>query len=368
MSLYILTVGVNALLIVVICLNRSLHEPISLHKPMYIFLCSLLLNELYGSAGLFPFLLIQILSDIHTVSAPFCYLQIFCLYTYVNVQFYNLAVMSYDRYLAICCPLQYNTCMTSNKVAVLIFLSWLFPLLAIIVMISLNASLQLCGNFIDRLYCDNYSVVRLACYDTTVNNVYGLIYTFTVLFGLIVLILYTYIKIFKVCFSGCKQTRQKAVSTCTPHLASLLNFSFGCFIEVLQSRFIMNSVPIILRIFLSLYFLVCQPLYNPVLYGLNLTKIYNIFPLWSPASSRLPHLPAIIIITTPSLLTCTSSVFQFINPAFNCSSAASDHTHLPASTQPAIPQPSPAIPLHPVPQPVDSFHLQSPSTPAINIL
>ncbi|XP_042371680.1 olfactory receptor 10J5-like [Plectropomus leopardus] len=264
---YVVIICANVCVIVVICVNRSLHE------PMYLFLVSLCVNELYGSSGLFPFLLLQILSDLHTVSAAACFLQIFCLYTYVNVQFYNLAVMSYDRYLAICCPLQYNTRMTTNKVTVLIALSWFFPLVAIVVMISLNASLQLCGDVIDRLYCDNYSVVKLACYDTTVNNIYGLIYTFTVLIGLAILIFCMYMKILRVCFSGSKQTRQKAVSTCTPHLASLLNFSLGCFIEVLQSRFDMSGTPISLRLFLSLYFLTCQPLFNPLMYGLNLTKI-----------------------------------------------------------------------------------------------
>ncbi|XP_075932600.1 olfactory receptor OR9H1-like [Anarhichas minor] len=267
MCIYVVIVCTNLLLIVVICMNRSLHE------PMYLFLCSLFVNELFGSTGLFPFLLVQILSDIHTVSAPLCFLQIFCLYTYGNVQFYNLAVLSYDRYLAICCPLQYNTRMVFNKVTMLIAVTWLIPLLNIVVMISLSASLQLCGNIIDRLFCNNYSVVKLACYDTTVNNIYGLMYTFIVLFGLAILISYSYVRIFRVCFSGCKQTRQKAVSTCTPHLASLLNFSFGVFFEIVQSRFDMNRAPILLRIFLSLYFLTCQPLFNPLMYGLNLTKI-----------------------------------------------------------------------------------------------
>ncbi|XP_038550189.1 olfactory receptor 142-like [Micropterus salmoides] len=267
MSLYMLILCANLLLIVVICMNRSLHE------PMYLFLCSLFVNELYGSTGLFPFLLLQILSDIHTVSVPFCHLQIFCLYTYAGVEFANLAIMSYDRYLAICYPLQYNTCMTFKKVVVLIGVSWLCPFLINVVTASLRVPLQLCGNIINKVFCDNYSVVKLACSDTTVNNIYGLISASLSIVGPVSLILYTYVKILKVCFSGSKQTRQKAVSTCTPHLASLLNFSFGCFFEVLQSRFNMNSVPNMLRIFLSLYFLTCQPLFNPVMYGLNMSKI-----------------------------------------------------------------------------------------------
>ncbi|XP_076591241.1 olfactory receptor 6E1-like [Chaetodon auriga] len=267
MSVYVLIVCANLLLIVVICVNRSLHE------PMYLFLCSLFVNELYGSSGLFPFLLLQILSDIHTVSAPFCFLQIYCVHFYGSVQFFSLGVMSYDRYLAICDPLRYSTHMTSCKVAVLTAFVWLYSVLATVVMMSLSVPLQLCGNTIHKVYCDNYSIVKLACGDTTLNNIYGLVYMFTVIFGLIILILYTYVRILHVCFSGSKQTRQKAVSTCTPHLASLLNFSFGCFFEIVQSRFNMSSLPTMLRIFLSLYWLTCQPLFNPVMYGLNISKI-----------------------------------------------------------------------------------------------
>ncbi|XP_041795883.1 olfactory receptor 52D1-like [Chelmon rostratus] len=266
MSLYILTVCANVFLIVVICMNRSLHE------PMYLFLCSLFVNELYGSTGLFPFLLLQILSDVHTVSASCCFLQIFCVYTYANVQFCNLAVMSYDRYLAICCPLRYAVHMTHTAAATLIMVTWLYPFLAIVVLISLSASLRLCGNIINKVYCDNYSIVKLACSDTAVNNIYGIFYTIATI-CVVILIIFTYMKILQVCFSGCKLSRQKAVSTCTPHLASLLNFSCGCFFEIVQSRFDMKHVPRMLRIFLSLYWLTCQPLFNPVLYGLNLTKI-----------------------------------------------------------------------------------------------
>uniref|UniRef100_A0A8C9XAP5 Olfactory receptor n=1 Tax=Sander lucioperca TaxID=283035 RepID=A0A8C9XAP5_SANLU len=316
LSLYVFIVCANLLLIVVICMNRSLHE------PMYLFLCSLFVNELYGSTGLFPFLLVQILSDIHTisapfcflqmfcvytygsvdlfvnelygstglfpfllvqilsdihtVSAPFCFLQIFCVYTYVCVEFSNLAIMSYDRYLAICYPLQYNTRMMTKKVAVLIALPWLYSFLTIVVLISLIVPLQLCGNIIDKVYCNNYSIVKLACSETTANNIYGLILTFLTVFVPFIIILYTYMRILKVCFSGSKQSRQKAVSTCTPHLASLLNFSFGNCFEILQSRYNTKSVHSVLKTVLSLYYLTCQPLFNPVMYGLKMSKIYVI--------------------------------------------------------------------------------------------
>jgi len=268
--LYILIVTANALLILTICMKRSLHE------PMYVFLCSLLVNELYGSAGLFPFLLLQITSDTHTMSTSMCFLQIYCLYTYASVEFSNLAVMSYDRYLAICCPLHYKARMTAHKVALLIAAIWLYSFIKFLISLCLSIRLTLCGNIIDRLYCHNNYVAKLACSDTTVNNIYGLFGTFLTIVVPLIPILFSYTKILRVCLVGSKDTRQKAVSTCTPHLASLINFTFGCCFEILQSRFNVTSVPRILRIVLSLYFLTIQPILNPVIYGLRLSNIRQV--------------------------------------------------------------------------------------------
>ncbi|KAK7929571.1 hypothetical protein WMY93_005966 [Mugilogobius chulae] len=185
---------------------------------MYLLLCSLFVNELWGSSSLFPFLLLQLHQESHAVPAPLCFLQIFCVYTYASIQFSNLAAMSYDRYVAICCPLLYHTRMTSTRVALLILFAWF-----VVVMVLLSFS--------------------------------------------------SYFAILRVTFRGSGQTRQKALSTCTPHLLALLNFSCGCFFEVIQNRFDMSGVPDVLRIVLSLYFLTCPPLFNPLLYGLNVTQI-----------------------------------------------------------------------------------------------
>uniref|UniRef100_A0A672Z7C0 Olfactory receptor n=1 Tax=Sphaeramia orbicularis TaxID=375764 RepID=A0A672Z7C0_9TELE len=266
-TLYVSIIAANVLLIVVICVNRSLHE------PMYIFLCSLSVIQLYGSTGLFPFLVVQILSENHDVPTSVCFLQIFCLHSYGLVEVFILSAMSYDRYVAICHPLQYHTRMTRYRTTTLIAVLWFYGFFACSVMVSLSSSLQLCGNIINKVYCDNYPVVKLACSDTTALNIYGLIISFINVFSPLAFIVYTYMRILKVCFSGSKQTRLKAVSTCTPHIASLLNFILGASFEIVQSRFNMNHVPNVLRIFLSLYFITCQPLFNPLMYGLNILQI-----------------------------------------------------------------------------------------------
>ncbi|XP_067117131.1 olfactory receptor 10A3-like [Osmerus mordax] len=265
--LYMAIVFANTMLIVVISMERKLH------KPMYLFLCSLLVNELYGSTAVLPVLMVQVLSDTHVVYIYYCYLQIFGIYTYVSIEFCNLAAMAYDRYVSICYPLQYHVIMTSNRVLIIIMLLWIYSFIKFSITLSLSVSLTMCGNIINKVYCDNYSLVKLACSDTTVNNYYGLFGIVLSVAVPLVPISFSYFKILRICLRSSKETRQKAISTCTPHLASLINFTFGCCFEILQSRFDMTHVPAVLRIIISLYFLVCQPLFNPVLYGLNLSII-----------------------------------------------------------------------------------------------
>ncbi|XP_010868987.3 olfactory receptor 11A1-like [Esox lucius] len=280
-ALYISIVFANTLLIVVICTERSLH------KPMYLFLCSLFVNELYGSTALFPAVMTNLMSDVHVVSIIYCYLQIFCLYSYGSIEFSNLAVMSYDRYLAICYPLQYNIIMTPTRVWILVCVIWMCPLAKIIITLSLTIRLQLCGNVIEKVYCDNYLIVKLACStsDTTVNNIYGLCSMVLSVIIPLIIILYSYIRILTICSKSSIETTQKAFNTCVPHLASLLNFFIGVSLNLLQSRFDrpLQTLPAVLQTILSVYHQICQPLFNPIVYGVRMSQIRqackNILPV-----------------------------------------------------------------------------------------
>ncbi|KAM6970079.1 olfactory receptor 4P4-like [Aplochiton taeniatus] len=268
---YAVIIFSNTLLILVISTNRSFHE------PMYIFLASLFVNELYGSSAIFPLLMVQLLSDTHTISNSYCFVQIFVLYTYASFEFCSLAVMAYDRYLAICCPLQYTRIMSVNKAVMFITIAWLYSYVKFVITFSLTINLQLCGNIINKVYCDNYLVVKLACSssETKVNNIYGLAGIGLSIAVPLTPIFFSYINILRICLDSSKLTRKKAIGTCTPHLATLLNFSFGCVFEIIQTRFDMTHVPSFLRIALSLYFIICQPVFAPLVYGLRMSKLRN---------------------------------------------------------------------------------------------
>uniref|UniRef100_A0A3B4B914 Olfactory receptor n=1 Tax=Periophthalmus magnuspinnatus TaxID=409849 RepID=A0A3B4B914_9GOBI len=265
--LYIMTLSSNLLLISVIVLNRTLAQ------PMYLFLCSLFLSELYGSTMLFPMLLHHVIWQLHQISVSFCFLQIYCLHSYATIEYLNLAVLSYDRYIAICFPLQYHSHMNRNRMIKLIASTWLYGLLSVLQTLCITVSLKLCNNVIPKVYCDNYSVVRMACSDISILNIHGLVFSFVTIVIPFLFIIFTYICILRSCFLGSKSLQQKALSTCMPHLVTIINFTIGGSFELVQSRFNMGGTHLALRVFLSLYCISSQPLLSPLIYGFNISKV-----------------------------------------------------------------------------------------------
>ncbi|XP_066556112.1 olfactory receptor 2G3-like [Amia ocellicauda] len=265
--LYIFTISANLIIIVVIYVERSLHE------PMYFFLCILSVNAIFGSTALCPCLLTNILSDSHDISRISCLVQVFCLHIFGQCEFSSLALMGYDRYLSICYPLQYNMIMTPTKVLNLIILSWLYSICPFAIHFILTLQLPLCGRIIEKIACANYSIVKLSCIDTSINNIYGLVVLILNTVLPVILILYSYLQILRLCLRSSKESQAKALNTCTPHLVTLINFFISTFFEIVQSRFNMSHVSSEVRIFLSVYFLIITPLINPIIYGIRIGNI-----------------------------------------------------------------------------------------------
>ncbi len=152
--LYMFVLFANTTVIFVVISNKVLH------KPMHIFLCHLAVNGIYGSTALLPPLLGTLMSPSHEVSLACCKAQTYFLHTYAIIEFTILSVMCYDRYVAICCPLQYHAIMTITKVYKLIAFSWGYPLVAFALFFILTLRLTICRNIIGRVYCSNYSLVN----------------------------------------------------------------------------------------------------------------------------------------------------------------------------------------------------------------
>ncbi|XP_035240273.1 olfactory receptor 11A1-like [Anguilla anguilla] len=280
--LYIVILLVNLVLIVVICTEKSLHE------PMHLFICSLSVNGVCGSTVIYPSVLSHLLSQNYEISLPFCLLQIYCMITCALVEFTILAVMSYDRYSAICHPLHYHLLMSPRKVSAAIVLSWVVPCVYYAFYFILSTAQQsFCERHIEKMYCMYFELVKLSCFDTTILRFLGPALMIVCPSPQIVMILFSYVRILRVCLSASKQSQAKAVQTVTPHLLSVINFSVGCLFEVIQSRFNMSHIPHHARIFLSLHMAIVPPLFNPLIYGISIQAIkVQIFKLLSSKRSE----------------------------------------------------------------------------------
>ncbi|XP_061156122.1 olfactory receptor 52K1-like [Syngnathus typhle] len=261
--LYIVTIFLNLLLISVI------HRCNQLHQPMNIFACMLCFNEIYGSSALLLPVMSILLSKTHAISANMCFAQVYFLHTFGSSELCILALMGYDRYVAICSPLHYHTIMTPSMIYKLIAVVGLYPLIVFGSFFSLTLRLSFCGTVIPKLYCVNMELVKNACSSTTLISIVGLLLIGLLVCPQLIMIVFSYVQIFRVCKKLSKDSQVHALKTCVPHLCSVLNYSIGALFEVVQTRFDMSHVAIEARIFLSMYFVIIPPIVNPLLYGLG---------------------------------------------------------------------------------------------------
>ncbi|XP_030633726.1 putative gustatory receptor clone PTE03 [Chanos chanos] len=244
----------------------------SLHKPMYFLICCLCINALYGTAGFFPRLLIDFLSDTHKISRQACFTQISVIYTYAVSEYTILTLMAFDRHVAICHPLRYHSIMTPKLTVVCIACAVIYTIFYMSLGIYFLVSIPLCGNEIERLYCSNWSVVRLSCVNTMINNILGYCVTITTVFAPASFIIFTYVRILIICQKMSSEHKGKALQTCVPHIVTFVNYSVASFCDVALSRYDLGKYQVVALVF-SVEFLVIPPILNPLMYGLSLPDI-----------------------------------------------------------------------------------------------
>lgn len=261
--LYLITIILNTLLIMVIHQNKKLHQ------PMNVFACMLSINEIYGSSALLPAVMGVLISETHEITVKWCMAQVYFLHSYGSAEFCILAVMAYDRYVAICYPLHYHSIMSNSKVCQLVALASLYPLVVFMCLYSLTVQLSFCGKVMPKLYCVNMELVKNSCTNASYISVVGLVFTLFFIVPQVTMILFSYAQILRVCRTLLKKSQGNALKTCIPHVLSLINFTIGALFEIIQTRFNMSHVAFQARIFLSLYFIIIPPITNPMLYGLG---------------------------------------------------------------------------------------------------
>ncbi|XP_047225656.1 olfactory receptor 1D2-like [Girardinichthys multiradiatus] len=264
---YCITLLVNVSLILIIILDNAFHE------PMYILLCAFCINALFGTAGFYPKFLWDLLSPVHVISYSGCLFQAQVLYSFACSDLSILALMAYDRYLAICCPLEYHSVMSVQRVIKLACFLWLTSFFIVAVNIFLTSRLKLCRPYINRLFCVNWSIVSLTCFpnETSMNSIVANI---TIIIYIVhgFFIVWSYMYIVKRCANSI-ENRAKFTQTCVPHLISLSTFIVTMMIDIINNRLSSKGLTETLQNFIAMEFVVIPPLMNPLIYGFKLTKV-----------------------------------------------------------------------------------------------
>ncbi|XP_066536705.1 olfactory receptor 52J3-like [Hoplias malabaricus] len=256
----------NMTIILTIAFNRKLH------KPMYILLFNMPVNDIMGSTAFFPQLVSSILSQNRSITYSACFVQALLTHLYGAGSFLILTAMAYDRYIAICCPLKYNTLMTPNNLLKIIILMWTIDFTMIGLLLAFSYHKEICSTKIVDLFCNNPSLMKLICGDTRLNNYYGL---FTIAFynGLLLLvIIFTYVHILlTVVIKRQSDAKSKAIQTCGTHLIVFLCLEFSAVFAMLAHRF--EAVSLNLRRVIGASVMIIPPIVNPLVYGLKTKEI-----------------------------------------------------------------------------------------------
>ncbi|CAM5096015.1 unnamed protein product, partial [Natator depressus] len=260
--IYVVTMAGNLLIVVLVVTDQHLHT------PMYFFLGNLSCLETCYTSTILPRMLASLLTGDRTISVEGCITQLAVFGFLVTAESYLLVVMSYDRYLAICKPLHYGTLMNGRLCLQLAAGSWISGFLACTMLVCLISELIFCGpNGIYHFFCDLTPMVKLSCSDTS--QITPVIYIFSFLNVVIpfLLTLMSYVCVISTILRIPSTTgRQKAFSTCSPHLIVVTIFYGTIIIAYMLPK--SSTLRALNKVF-SLYYTVLTPLANPLIYSLR---------------------------------------------------------------------------------------------------
>ncbi|KAM4034358.1 olfactory receptor 5AR1-like [Anomaloglossus baeobatrachus] len=260
--IYVATLVGNLLTIGLFCFDHHFHS------PMYILLCNMSVLDMSFTSMVLPKLLDIFLTGNNVISYHGCMTQVFFFVVLMVSEYLILAVMAYDRYVAICHPLRYSYFMSLQVCFWMALISWSIGVLDGILYAFLISSCNFCrSNEVDHLFCDMKPLMMLSCSDT--HTIEMVILGPSAIIGFVpsVMTLVSYIYIISTILKiHSKEGRHKTFSTCSSHLTVILLF-YGTVLGMYmrpKSSYSMDQD----KVFAVLYAGVI-PMLNPLIYSLK---------------------------------------------------------------------------------------------------
>ncbi|XP_073402873.1 olfactory receptor 5G3-like [Dendrobates tinctorius] len=262
---YLMILAGNLLIIVLVSTNHNLNT------PMFYFLKHLAVADILSTMTIVPMMLNVILYDMKEVPVRICIFQLHIVFIFGFSPIILLTIMSYDRYLAICRPMHYNSIMQPHVCFKMVLGSWFLNFIFSFEIIFVWR-LEFCGsNTIDHFYCDFELLLELAASDTHLVTLVD--FVLCIIGGVIplVLILISYLSIFFVIMIlSSTSGLSKAFSTCGSHLTTVCIY-YGTLFMIYMSP--SNDRSSSTNKFLSLLYIVVSPMMNPIIYSLRNQEI-----------------------------------------------------------------------------------------------
>ncbi|KAM4697247.1 uncharacterized protein O3C94_003475 [Discoglossus pictus] len=267
--IYILSIFGNFSILYIIKTEQSLHG------PMYFFLSMLALNDIAFPSSTVPKMLGIFWLNALQIDAVSCLTQMFFVHSLSVVETGILAAMAYDRFIAICFPLRYTTLLNYTvleKIAIIIVIRAIVSILPIPILVG---RLQYCtANIISHSYCEHMAVVNVACGDTHINSMYGLILSLSITGFDLLFIGLSYVKILQAVYKlPSKEARHKAVGTCGSHITVIIITYLPGIFSFVTYRFGQKTVPLNVHIFLANIYILYPAFLNPLIYGVKTKQI-----------------------------------------------------------------------------------------------
>ncbi|EHB05198.1 Olfactory receptor 508 [Heterocephalus glaber] len=262
LGIYLVTLMANVSIIMLI---RSCPQ---LHTPMYLFLCHLAFVDIGYSSSVTPVMLMGFLRKRIFISFTGCIAQLCSGVTLGTAECFLLAVMAYDRYVAICLPLLYSIHMSPRVCILLVGASYLGGCVNAWTFTGCLLSLPFCGpNKVNHFFCDYSPLLKLCCSHDFTYEIIPAISSGSIIMATVFVIALSYVYIlFSILKMRSAEGRQKAFSTCTSHLTAVTLF-YGTitFIYVMpKSSYSTDQNKVV-----SLFYMVVIPMLNPLIYSLR---------------------------------------------------------------------------------------------------
>ncbi|XP_003128288.2 olfactory receptor 2W1 [Sus scrofa] len=261
-TFYLITLVSNTAIILASLLDSHLHT------PMYFFLRNLSFLDLCFTTSIVPQMLVNLWGPHKTISYGGCVIQLYVYMWLGSIECLLLAVMSYDRFTAICKPLHYLVIMNPHLCLKMIIMVWSISLANSVVLCTLTLNLPRCGNnLLDHFLCELPAMLKVACIDTTAVELSVFALGIAIVLTPLILILISYGYIAKaVLRMKSRAGQRKAINTCGSHL-TVVSIFYGTIIYMyLQPG---NSASKDQGKFLTLFYTIITPSLNPLIYTLR---------------------------------------------------------------------------------------------------